>query len=100
MVVEQQKSTGFVSGELRRGTYQILHSLGNGGMGEVYAASHTRLPGLFAIKALHREHARNEQVVLRFRCEAEIMAGLRHPNIVQVFDFNVTDDGTPFMAME
>jgi serine/threonine protein kinase len=69
-------------------------------MGQVYAASHARLPGLFAIKALHKEHAHNENAVVRFRSEAEIMAGLRHPNIVQVFDFNVAEDGTPFLAME
>jgi serine/threonine protein kinase len=100
VVDETQARTGFASGTLLRGTYQILHSLGVGGMGEVYAASHTRLPGLFAIKALHKEHAHNEHAVLRFRCEAEIMAALRHPNIVQVFDFNVADDGTPYMAME
>ena len=97
---ETQTDTGFESGLLLQGTYQILHSLGNGGMGQVYAASHTRLPGLFAIKALHKEHAHNENAVLRFRGEAEIMAGLRHPNIVQVFDFNVAADGTPFLAME
>jgi serine/threonine-protein kinase len=36
----------------------------------------------------------------RFRCEAEIMAGLRHPNIVQVFDFNFTPDGRPYLVME
>jgi serine/threonine protein kinase len=101
VVVEDNKpQTGFASGVLLQGTYQILHPLGTGGMGQVYAASHARLPGLFAIKALHKEHARNENAVQRFRGEAEIMAGLRHPNIVQVFDFNVAEDGTPFLAME
>jgi serine/threonine protein kinase len=101
VVVEDNKpQTGFASGVLLQGTYQILHPLGTGGMGQVYAASHARLPGLFAIKALHKEHARSENAVQRFRGEAEIMAGLRHPNIVQVFDFNVAEDGTPFLAME
>jgi serine/threonine protein kinase len=97
---QSDNQTGFASGVLLQGTYQILHPLGTGGMGQVYAASHARLPGLFAIKALHKEHAGNENAVLRFRGEAEIMAGLRHPNIVQVFDFNVAEDGTPFLAME
>ncbi|HEY0715885.1 MAG TPA: serine/threonine-protein kinase, partial [Polyangia bacterium] len=83
-----------------RGTYQILHPLGSGGMGRVYAASHARLPGLFAVKALHREYAKNETAVYRFRGEAEIMAGLRHPHIVQVFDFDVAEDGTPYLVME
>ncbi len=89
----------FEPGTTLRGTYQILHQLGAGGMGRVYAASHARLPGLVAVKALHREFARNENAVLRFRGEAEIMAGLRHPHIVQVFDFDV-EQGTPYLVME
>ena len=69
-------------------------------MGRVYASAHARLPGLFAVKALHKEFAQNENAVLRFRGEAEIMAGLRHPHIVQVFDFDVAEDGTPYLVME
>ncbi|HEY0710946.1 MAG TPA: serine/threonine-protein kinase [Polyangia bacterium] len=83
-----------------RGTYRILHQLGSGGMGRVYAAAHARLPGLFAVKALHRDFSQNETAVVRFRTEAEIMAGLRHPHIVQVFDFDVAEDGTPYLVME
>jgi serine/threonine protein kinase len=69
-------------------------------MGEVYLATHERLHGAFAVKVLHRDFIRDEEALCRFRCEAEIMAGLRHPNIVQVFDFNVTDDGIPYLVME
>jgi serine/threonine-protein kinase len=69
-------------------------------MGEVYAAAHERLPGRFAVKVLHRDLVRDEEALSRFRCEAEIMAGLRHPNIVQVIDFNITPDGTPYLVME
>ncbi len=95
-----QEHIGFETGTLLQGTYQILHLLGSGGMGRVYAASHARLPGLFAVKALHKEYAKNENAIIRFRGEAEIMAGLRHPNIVQVFDYNVAEDGTPYLVME
>jgi len=69
-------------------------------MGEVYAAAHERLPGRFAVKVLHRDLTGDDEALSRFRCEAEIMAGLRHPNIVQVIDFNVTEDGTPYLVME
>jgi serine/threonine protein kinase len=100
VVQELQSQAGFESGVVLQGTYQILHLLGTGGMGRVYAAAHARLPGLFAVKALHREFLKNENAVQRFRGEAEIMAGLRHPNIVQVFDFNVAEDGTPYLVME
>jgi serine/threonine protein kinase len=94
------RDAAFEPGTTLRGTYQILHQLGAGGMGRVYAASHARLPGLFAVKALHKEFAKNENAVLRFRGEAEIMAGLRHPHIVQVFDFDVDEGGTPYLVME
>ena len=82
------------------GDYQILYRLGAGGMGRVYAASHARLPGLFAVKSLHRELVDNDHAMMRFRSEAEIMADLDHPNIVQLYDYDVAADGTPYLVME
>jgi tRNA A-37 threonylcarbamoyl transferase component Bud32 len=90
----------FQPGAVLQGTYRILRPLACGGMGEVYEATHERLPGAFAIKALHREFIHDEDALARFRYEAEIMAALRHPNIVQVLDFNVTDTGLPYLVME
>jgi serine/threonine protein kinase len=69
-------------------------------MGEVHLATHERLHGAFAVKVLHRDYVLDEEAMWRFRAEAEIMAGLRHPNIVQVFDYNVTPDGVPYLVME
>ena len=63
-------------------------------------ADHTRLPGQVAIKVLHRSLQQNAEVQARFRQEAEITATLRHPHIVQVLDFNVTDQGYPYLVME
>jgi serine/threonine-protein kinase len=82
------------------GRYRIVRALAAGGMGEVYVATHTRLPARFALKALHHDFLRDEDALSRFRGEAEIMAGLRHPNIVQVFDLGETPDGAPFLLME
>jgi serine/threonine-protein kinase len=82
------------------GRYRIVRALAAGGMGEVYVATHLRLAGRFALKALHRDFLRDEDALSRFRGEAEIMAGLRHPNIVQVFDFGEMPDGAPFLLME
>jgi serine/threonine-protein kinase len=90
----------FEPGVVLAGTYRILRPIASGGMGEVYVAAHERLPGRFAVKVLHRDLARDQESLSRFRCEAEIMSGLRHPNIVQVVDFNVTDDGVPYLVME
>ncbi|HXT96141.1 MAG TPA: serine/threonine-protein kinase [Polyangia bacterium] len=90
----------FAPGTILQGTYRIAGPLAEGGCGEIYLADHMRLPGRVAIKVLHRGLQRNAEVLSRFRQEAEITATLRHPHIVQVLDFNVTDQGYPFLVME
>jgi serine/threonine protein kinase len=87
-------------GTVLHGTYRIVRPLAEGGCGQVYAAAHTRLPGQFAVKVLHRSLARNPEVLSRFRQEAEITSTLRHPHIVQMLDFNVSDQGFPYLVME
>ncbi len=82
------------------GTYRIVKRLGEGGMGEVYLAAHERLPGFFAVKALQASFIGHAEAVSRFRREAEILAGVRHPNVVQVVDFNISGDGVPYLVME
>jgi serine/threonine-protein kinase len=69
-------------------------------MGEVYEATHRRLSGRYAIKLLLRELALRPDAFARFRREAEITSALRHPNIVQVIDFNLMDDESPYLVME
>jgi serine/threonine-protein kinase len=91
---------GFAIGTVLNDTYRIVRPLAEGGCGEVYVAAHTRLPGEFAVKVLHSSLARDRDQLARFRQEAEITSTLRHPHIVQVFDFNVTDDGVPYLVME
>jgi len=81
-------------------TYTIEALVGRGGMGAVFLASHNRLPGKkVAIKLLHAE-LHEEEVMARFRREAEIASRLGHPNIVTVHDFNITSDGTPYLVLE
>src|SRR5579863_999247 len=85
-------------------TYKVDRLIGEGGMGAVYAAKHLRLPTTVAIKTLLIDRmpggGASPELLARFRREAEITATLRHPNIVQVTDFNVLDDGTPYLVME
>jgi len=69
-------------------------------MGEVYEATHRRLSGRYAIKILLRELASQPDAITRFRREAELTSSLRHPNIVQVIDFNLMEDGAPYLVME
>jgi len=87
-------------GEILGGSYRVKKRLAVGGMGEVYICRHTRLPGHFVAKVLTHELTGNEEHFSRFRREAEIMASLRHPNVVQVFDFNVTPSGFSYLVME
>src|SRR3954470_7718351 len=88
------------TGTLLRDTYLIERLLGTGGMGEVYEATHRRLSGRYAIKVLLRELASQPDAFARFRREAELTSSLRPPNIVQVIDFNLMDDGAPYLVME
>ena len=66
------------------GTYEILASLGAGGMGEVYRARDTRLGRDVAIKALPDEFARDPDRSARFEREAKLLASLRHANIAGI----------------
>jgi tRNA A-37 threonylcarbamoyl transferase component Bud32 len=87
-------------GTLLAGTYRVIRLIGVGGMGEVYEASHARLAGRYAVKVLLGEIVARAEIMQRFTREAEVTSALRHPNIVQVLDFNVTPDGNPYLVME
>ena len=96
----QPRAGGLRVGDVLQGTYEVVRLAGSGGMGEVYEARHLRIPGRFAIKVLHREDVPDAESLARFRREAEVTSSLRHPNIVQVLDFNQLPDGTPYIVME
>lgn len=88
-------------GTVLSGNYKVLRVIGEGGMGRVYEAQHTRIAGKrFAIKLLHPEFARQPGVLVRFQREAEASAAISHPNVVGVYDVDRTADGTPFMVSE
>jgi hypothetical protein len=79
--------------------YEVLETIGSGGMGKVYKARQIGLNRLVALKMiLSGVHARPAELA-RFRTEAEAVARLQHPNIVQVFDVGA-HDGVPFLALE
>lgn len=77
------------------GPYEILASIGAGGMGEVYTARDTRLDRTVAIKVLPEHIAKREDLRLRFEREARAVASLNHPNICVLHDI-----GEGFMVME
>ena len=79
--------------------YQILQSLGSGGMANVYKAQDRMLERLVAIKVLKPEFSTSPTVQVRFRQEAKSIANLSHPNIVTVHDFGF-DQNQLFLVME
>ena len=81
------------------GRYQVLEQVGQGGMADVYKAYHPSLDRLVAIKVIHPFLADDKDFVARFQREAKAVATLRHPNIVQVYDFD-SANGTHYMVME
>ncbi len=82
------------------GRYAVQGILARGGMGVVYDAFDTVLGRRVAVKSLHRRYAGDRVAISRFQQEALVAGRLGHPNIVEVFDLGVQDDGTPWLVME
>lgn len=82
------------------GPYEIVSSLGAGGMGEVYRARDVSLSREVAIKVLPKELAADPDRLRRFEQEARAAAALNHPNILAIYGFSTTDDGAPYLIAE
>ncbi|HZS76170.1 MAG TPA: protein kinase [Ktedonobacteraceae bacterium] len=93
----------------RFGKYELQEPLGRGGMAEVWKALDSRLSRHVAIKFLHANLQEDPNFSARFTREARVVAGLRHPNIAQIYDFDIVEGGegdtfpanaTAYMVME
>jgi serine/threonine protein kinase len=82
------------------GSYRIVSELGAGGMGTVYRAEHTLIGRLAAVKILHPELSSNHEIVNRFFNEAKTTTSIKHPGIVEIFDFGYMASGHAFLVME
>lgn len=80
------------------GPYEITAPIGEGGMAAVYQAYEARENRYVALKVLPRHRAESSQFAARFQQEAQVIARLRHPNILRVYEAN-EDDGYPYIAM-
>jgi serine/threonine protein kinase len=100
-LVEPDAGADPLLGGVLNDTYQIVKMVGEGGMGRVYEARHTRLTSrTHAVKVLHEFHARHREITERFCREAETTSSIRHENVIEVFDIDATEHGIPYIVYE
>ncbi len=90
----------YSEGDLINERYEIVGLLGRGGMGEVYLATDTRISRNVALKVLHADLISSKESLRRFEAEGRTVSGLNHPNIMTIFEFDKTDDGSSFIVSE
>ncbi len=82
------------------GNYVVQRKLGQGGMGDVFLAEHPKIHRKAAIKVLKLSFGTKDSAADRFLTEARVVGQIKHPNVVEVFDFGCLEDGTPYYMME
>ncbi len=89
-------------GKTLEGKYKVVRLLGEGGMGAVYEGEQVlgTTKRKVAVKTLHPHLSKDPKIQARFMREVGTLAGLQHPNTIQVFDFGTTPDGILFIVME
>src|SRR5437870_2611048 len=90
---------GLQAGTVLAGRYRIERPLSRGGMGAVFEATQLGLDRPVAIKVLLPALSRDVKAQERFRREARSAAALRHPNIIQIYDYGISEHG-PYIVME
>jgi serine/threonine-protein kinase len=97
-VLVEEEDIGRLGGTV--GNYRLDKILGRGGMGTVYSGEHIYIKKQVAVKVLHPQFARYPEAVNRFLREARAASSINHPNIVDVTDFGVLNDGLVYFVME
>ena len=80
--------------------YQLIESIGGGGMGEIFKAEHALMHRTVAIKILHKEITGSAEMIERFKREATSAAAIEHANNCTVLDFDLTADNDFYLVME
>ena len=86
-------------GTMLSGRYEVLKRVGSGGMADVYMAKDHKLNRNVAVKVLKSEYVEDEKFLKKFETEAQAVARLSHPNIVNIYDVGI-DDGINYIVME
>ena len=98
--MQSQPSGDPLLGTTVAGRYKVIKLLGEGGMGQVYLAEHTAIEKRIALKVLRAEYAHKGEIVTRFQQEAISASRIKHPNVLDVFDFGQLENGCFYLAME
>src|SRR5690554_5391731 len=80
--------------------YEVMEEIGSGGMATVFRARDPRLDREVALKLIHRHLRQSTEVAARFNSEARVVAKLRHPNVVEVYDVSDEDDEQRYLVVE
>jgi serine/threonine-protein kinase len=93
---------GLPSRGKRIGPYELCSLIGQGGMGQVYLArrADNAYSQQVALKFIRADCAIDQEMLLRFRVERQILANLNHPNVARLLDGGVTPEGLPWLALE
>src|SRR5215468_5647289 len=98
--VSPPSASGALTGRTLDQKYYLESKLGVGGMGTVYRARRLLIGDVVAVKVLQPDQVADPQAVERFRREAQTAARLKHPNVVAVYDFDVSREGLNYLVME
>jgi serine/threonine protein kinase len=85
---------------VKLGKYRLEQRLASGGMGKVWVAFDEQLQRRVAVKQTLHSNAGDTELRKRFEVEAQLIARLQHPNVVQVYDYGISDDGSSYIVME
>jgi serine/threonine protein kinase len=88
------------TGDLLIGKYRLVRRLGAGAAAEAWEAENVLLQRTVAVKILHPHLSKDSRTRSRFLAEARASARIAHPNVVDVFDIGVSEEGSPFIVME
>ncbi len=80
--------------------FKVVRRLGAGGMGVVFLAEQLTIGRLVALKVLHRKFLDDSEFLLRFHNEAASTGRIHHPNVVTIYEYGQSDEGSPYIAME
>jgi serine/threonine-protein kinase len=86
--------------DVRAGAYRLEEEIARGGFGIVHRAVHEATGRAAAVKVMHAEMFSDPTATVRFEREAEVVLALRHPNLIDIFEYGRLGDGRPYIAME